>query len=254
MELKKIKQPFFFFALPLVLVFVTGILSAACSKNHTTITNPVNNPPISTDSMANSSNKTYLALGDSYTIGTSVTEADRYPVQTTTILKVQGINMSGTEIIATNGWTTADLMNAVNTRPATDTFDVVSLLIGVNNQYQGRTLTEYKQQFTTLLQRSIQFAKNKPSHVFVISIPDYSVTPFARGRNLKEIAAEIDMFNDANKTIADSYKVNYLYITDESRKAAKDPSLIASDSLHFSGKEYEVWSYKLAPMMKAVLQ
>ncbi len=254
MELTKIKQSYFFFVLPLILFFTAGILSAACTKNNTTVTGSVNNLPPSTDSMSNINTKTYLALGDSYTIGTSVSESDRYPVQTTGLLKSQGINMLKAEIIATNGWTTADLLNAVKGRAATDTFDVVSMLIGVNNQYQGRTLDEYKQQFTVLLQRSVQFAKNKPAHVFVLSIPDYSVTPFADGSDKKQIAAEIDKFNDANKTIAASFNVNYLYITDDSRKAANDPSLIASDGLHFSGKEYEVWATRLAQMMKAVLQ
>jgi len=194
------------------------------------------------------------ALGDSYTIGTSVSESDRYPVQTAAILKAQGINIATPDIIATNGWTTTNLINGINESRLADIYDAVSLLIGVNNQYQGGTIENYTQEFTSLIQRSVQFAGGKPDHVFVISIPDYSVTPFARGRNTKEIAAEIDAFNNANKTVAENYKVNYLNITEESRKAANDPSLIAPDSLHFSGKEYSIWSGKLAPMIKAVLK
>ncbi len=207
-----------------------------------------------TDSMpAIIGSKKYLALGDSYTIGTSVSEIESYPVQTVTLLKAQGVNVS-VDIIATNGWTTGELLHAVKDQPVTNDFDAVSLLIGVNNQYQGRSLDEYKEQFTTLLKRSIELAGGKANHVFVISIPDYSVTPFAKFRDTAAIAAEIDTFNEANKMIAASYKVNYLYITDDSRKAAQDPSLVASDGLHFSGREYSVWASRLAPMLRTALQ
>ena len=196
----------------------------------------------------------YLALGDSYTIGTSVSETDRYPVQTVGMLKAQGVNISAADIIATNGWTTADLIYATKDRPVITSYDAVSLLIGVNNQYQGKSLDEYRQQFTALIQRSIQLANGKADHVFVLSIPDYSVTPFAINSYRQKIAAEIDAFNEANRMIATDYKVHYLYITDESRKAATDLSLVASDGLHFSGKEYAIWSGKLATMIKGVLQ
>lgn len=225
----------------------------SCTKKDTTVSFVVPPAP-NTDSMPNDGSKKYLALGDSYTIGTSVSEADRYPVQTVALLRAQGINMADADIIATNGWTTADLITATKDKPLSTMYDAVSLLIGVNNQYQGRSFDEYKEQFTTLIKRSIQLANGKADHVFVISIPDYSVTPFASGSDKQKIAAQIDTFNVANKTIADSYKVNYLYITDESRKAAADLSLVASDGLHFSGKEYAIWSAKLAVMMKAAVQ
>ena len=203
--------------------------------------------------MPNSGTKKWLALGDSYTIGTAVKEADRYPVQTVALLKAQGADIANAGIIATNGWTTADLITATQGKPATNDYDVVSLLIGVNNQYQGRSIEEYKQQFTTLLQRAIQLANGRPGHVVVLSIPDYSVTPFASGSDKQKIAREIDAFNTVNKAIAADHKVHYLYITDDSRKAASDPSLVAQDGLHFSGKEYAVWSEKLAPIIKALL-
>ncbi|MEO5683563.1 MAG: SGNH/GDSL hydrolase family protein [Chitinophagaceae bacterium] len=204
--------------------------------------------------MPNTGTKKYLALGDSYTIGTSVQEADRYPVQTAAILKAEGVDMASVEIIATNGWTTGDLINATQGRPVSTDYNAVSLLIGVNNQYQGKSLTAYKEEFTTLIKRSIQLANGKPDHVFVLSIPDYSVTPFASSSNRSQIAKEIDEFNAANKLIANDFKVHYLYITEESRKAASDPSLVASDGLHFSGKEYAVWSLQLAPLMKPFLK
>jgi lysophospholipase L1-like esterase len=249
----KIIKACFRLRLPLSLFFGAVFLSAACSKKATappvTATSPTN-----TDTMINTGGKKWLALGDSYTIGTSVDEADRYAVQTVALLKTQGIAMGDAIIIATNGWTTGDLMAAVRDKPVSTDYDVVSLLIGVNNQYRGGSIEEYRQQFTALLQRSIQLANGKPGHVVVLSIPDYSVTPFASGSNKQQIAREIDAFNEANKMIAADYKVHYLYITDESRKAAADPSLVAADGLHFSGKEYAVWSQQLMPIIKSFLQ
>ncbi len=180
--------------------------------------------------------RAYLALGDSYTIGESVSVNDRYPVQLVKLLRENNIQINGPEIIAATGWTTADLLSAINNYRFSQTYDIVTLLIGVNNQYQGRNREEYKDQFTNLVQKAIQLAGNRPSHVVVLSIPDYSITPFAHDRDTASIAKQIDSFNIINKTVADTYKVHYINVTDESRKAAHDPSLIASDGLHFSGK------------------
>ena len=192
----------------------------------------------------------YLALGDSYTIGESVAAEDRYPV-----LAMQGSGMPGLpEIIATTGWTTGDLLEALaNQKPASG-YQVVSLLIGVNNQYQGRSQSEYREQFTSLLQTAIGLAGDRPTHVIVLSIPDYSVTPFARGRghDTSLIAAQIDSFNLINHAVALQYGVTWLDVTTESRKAAADPSLIAADGLHFSGKEYGIWAGRMAPVMKMI--
>ncbi|MFT3933478.1 MAG: SGNH/GDSL hydrolase family protein [Chitinophagaceae bacterium] len=246
-----IKTTFIYLCLQACLLCAGILLSASCKKN----ASPTNDNSMTTvnNNKPDTTVKKYLALGDSYTIGTSVNEADRYPVQTAAILQQEGINVR-TSIIATNGWTTGDLMNAIKNTTLTNDYDVVTLLIGVNNQYQGRTLDEYKEQFTWLLEKSIELAKGKPSHVIVLSIPDYSVTPFAKGRDVQQIAKEIDAFNAANKSIADTYGAGYLYITDESRKAASDLSLVAADNLHFSGKEYALWSYKLAPMIRPSMQ
>lgn len=195
--------------------------------------------------------KTYLALGDSYTIGQSVSQAERFPNQTVSLLRAQNIKINDANIIATTGWTTRNLIDALNAATLQTNYDVVSLLIGVNNQYQGKSIEEYKTEFTLLLNRSIQFAGNKPANVFVLSIPDYSVTPFASGSNKPKIAAEIDQFNAANKTISLQLGVNYLDITSISREP--DPGLIATDGLHPSGKQYKRWADLLAPMMKQVL-
>jgi len=195
---------------------------------------------------------TYLALGDSYTIGQSVSDYDRYPAQVVRKLRGDGFYYRTPDIIAVTGWTTGDLLNAMPDTASHLHYHAVSLLIGVNNQYQFRTQSEYRTQFTELLRQSIHLANDSPSHVLVLSIPDYSVTPFARGRNLAYIAAQIDSFNAINKEVSMSYHTAWLDVTGESRKAAGDPSLIASDSLHFSGKEYAIWAEMMEPIMKAM--
>ncbi len=195
--------------------------------------------------------KTYLALGDSYTIGQSVSEAERFPNQAVQLLRGQGIKINEPKIIATTGWTTKNLIDAINNASLQTNYDVVSLLIGVNNQFQGRSVNEYKSEFTFLLNRAIQYAGNKPTHVFVLSIPDYSVTPFAQGSDRARIAAEIDQFNAANKAISLQLGVNYLDITPISREP--DPALVANDGLHPSGKQYKRWADLLVSMIKQVL-
>jgi lysophospholipase L1-like esterase len=192
----------------------------------------------------------YLALGDSYTIGESVPIADRYPVQAVRLLRAGHLTFQDPEIIATTGWTTGNLIDALKAYTAPYSHTIVTLLIGVNNQYQGRSQSEYRDQFTSLLQQSIALAGNKASHVVVLSIPDYSVTPFARGLNIAAIASQIDSFNAINQQISRDLGVHYLDITGESRKAAADTSLIATDGLHFSGKEYSIWAALLTPVMQ----
>ncbi|MBS1599233.1 MAG: SGNH/GDSL hydrolase family protein [Bacteroidetes bacterium] len=196
--------------------------------------------------------KTYLALGDSYTIGESVPLADRYPIQTVKMLEAERIHFSEPKIIATTGWTTNDLLSAMNRTTFADQYDVVSLLIGVNNQYQGRSKSEYENEFATLLEKAIRLAGNRPDHVVVLSIPDYSVTPFARNSDTALISSEIDAFNAINKKISDNHRVHYISVTEESRKALTNPSLIAEDGLHFSGKEYEIWAEKLAKIINTI--
>jgi lysophospholipase L1-like esterase len=194
--------------------------------------------------------KKYLALGDSYTIGQSVLESERFPNQVVSLLRAQNIKINDPKIIATTGWTTKNLIDALNASPPQNNYDVVSLLIGVNNQYQGRNIDEYKLEFALLLNRSIQYAGNKPTHVFVLSIPDYSVTPFASGSDKVKIAAEIDRFNLENKKISSQLGVNYIDITPISREP--DPTLTAGDGLHPSGKQYKRWADLLAPSVMKV--
>lgn len=202
--------------------------------------------------VSNENYRSYLALGDSYTIGESVAEADRFPNQVVTLLRSQQLTINDPRIIATTGWTTRNLIDAVNAAGIPENYDVVTLLIGVNNQYQGRSIEEYKIEFTSLLSRAIQFARNRPTHVFVLSIPDYSVTPFASNSDKKKIAAEIDKFNAENKKISIQLGVNYIDITPVSREP--DPALIAGDGLHPSGKQYKRWAEVLVPVVKQFIQ
>lgn len=199
--------------------------------------------------------KSFLALGDSYTIGQSVSEADSFPRQTIKYLNAQGLHFSAAEIIAHKGWTTTNLLSSLASAPPVNpTYDIVTLLIGVNNQYEHKTEQEYADEFLILLNKALQYAGNNKKRVIVLSIPDYSVTPFANGSDKAAIAKEIDAFNIINKTISGKAGVNYLDITPSSRLAAYDPSLLATDGLHPSGLEYKVWAEGLIPIIKLALQ
>jgi len=194
----------------------------------------------------------YLALGDSYTVGQSLQLDQSFPYQLTHLLGKEQIG--DPTIIAATGWTTANLINAIDQSGIQDKkYDIVTLLIGVNDQYQGISSTTYSNNFTKLLNTAIAFANNKVNRVFILSIPDYSVTPYAASANRAEIAAQIDQFNAINKQIALSAGVNYLNITDISRKAADEPDLIAGDGLHPSAKMYGLWLQRLEPLVKSSL-
>ena len=197
----------------------------------------------------------YLALGDSYTIGESVAPEDRYPAQVMRALCAEGYSCGEQpDIIATTGWTTGDLLRAMTMNKPAAGYQAVSLLIGVNNQYQRRSQAEYHEEFTELLKQAITLAGDKPSHVLVLSVPDYSVTPFARYRDTAYIARQIDSFNLINARVSADLHVNYLDVTAESRKAAADRSLIASDGLHFSGREYAIWANLMMPVLKEMMR
>lgn len=179
----------------------------------------------------------YLALGDSYTIGESVAVEERYPVQLARELK-----MSEPEIIAKTGWTTDELNAAIDKADPHGPYDLVTLLIGVNNQYRGRGADQYRTEFAALLQRAIGFAGGKKRNVVVVSIPDWGVTPFAKDRDQAKIAREIDQFNAINREETLRAGARYVDITPFSRTAANDPSLVAGDGLHPSGKMYSEWT------------
>ena len=200
----------------------------------------------------------YLALGDSYTIGEQVPLTESFPYQTVQLLRKEDISLENNkhvfaapEIIAKTGWTTDELTAAIGQTIFLPEYDIVSLLIGVNNQYRGRSVEEFAKEFELLLQMAIQFAGGIMGNVYVISIPDWGVTPFAKDRDIAAIANEIDAFNNVCEKIAGNLKTHFINITNEQRKDAADPAFLAADGLHPSGKEYKKWAIKLSELILA---
>jgi lysophospholipase L1-like esterase len=196
----------------------------------------------------------YLALGDSYTIGEQVPIHDNFPHQAVSMLRTQQFDVCDPVIIAKTGWTTDELAMAIREHNIMDTFSFVTLLIGVNNQYRGRELDNYKLEFTELLDGAIAFAGGKPERVFVLSIPDWGVTPFAEGRDRAQIMKEIGAYNNAKREIAEKKKCYFINITESTRHNGNNALFLAEDKLHPSGKEYEIWAGKLIPLVAQSLK
>lgn len=188
-------------------------------------------------------NYSYLALGDSYTIGEAVTESERWPNQLVTKLKTDEVAVDKPRIIATTGWTTDELISAIEKESLDEVYDIVSLLIGVNNQYRGYAIEQYEREFDQLLSTAIGLAGGQEQNVFVLSIPDYGVTPFSEDKGLDpmKIARELDTYNSIAARICSERNVSFTSITEGSKLAKNDESLVASDGLHPSGKMYTEW-------------
>lgn len=195
----------------------------------------------------------FLALGDSYTHGENVLEEERWSVQVITLLKNRGIDIVHHDIIARTGWTTTELVNGIKCSENKKKYSMVSLLIGVNDQYRGESMTQFKTAFHTLLRIAIAFVKGNKDSVFVLSIPDWSVTPYAVNLNRKKIADEIDAFNSAAAQVCAESKIMFIDITGLSRLAWNDSAMIASDGLHLSGKMYALWAEKVLPIASSIL-
>lgn len=225
----------------IVILVVVG-----CSSEETTQTQELDQP------------LTYLALGDSYTIGESVDSTERYPVVLVEELRANGISIDAPNVIATTGWTTGELQDSIDRSNLKDTFHLVSLLIGVNNQFRGPTrgytLADYKLEFDSLLEQAIAFAGGIPSNVFVVSIPDYAYTPYGQANDPERISKGIDDYNNANQAITTAKGVEYYYITDLSRQGIEQPELVAADNLHPSGAQYRLWVERFLPSVLAKVQ
>jgi len=225
----------------IVTVFLI-VLLASCNAENNTTTNQV---PIK--------NIKYLALGDSYTIGQSVCETCRFPIQLQDSIKKQDLNISTftTKIIATTGWTTSNLQAAIDGQNPTNDYDIVTLLIGVNNQYQNRPFTLYEEEFPLLVNKSISLAKGDKSNVIVISIPDYAYTPYGKGS--LSISTGIDQYN----TFAENYclknNITYINITDITRQGLANPALVAIDGLHPSELAYSKFVERILPKAISIL-
>lgn len=195
---------------------------------------------------------TLLCLGDSYTIGEAVDENDRFPVQTVNLLRQHGIELEQPVLVAKTGWTTDELATAIKAAELKRSYHFVTLLIGVNNQYRGRDIENYRLEFRELLNTALGYANHLPRHVFVISIPDWGPSPFGRNdkRGVEKISEEIDLFNEVNQQETLKVNAHYIEITAQSREAAHDAELLAKDGLHPSGKMYALWAKKLAALIE----
>lgn len=183
-----------------------------------------------------------LCLGDSYTIGEDVPLYDNFPYMALQLLRKANHHFYAPEIVAKTGWTTFELADHLLHHQLNEHYDFVTLLVGVNNQYRGLEVQDFEEEFEFLLRKALYYAKQVPQHVLVISIPDWGLTPFAKGRDEKLVSTEIDAFNVICKTIANRYQTHYVDITASYRTHAKDIAYLASDLLHPSAKEYAKWA------------
>lgn len=199
--------------------------------------------------------RSYLALGDSYTIGEAVAETGRWPVQLAAALRARGIALAAPRIIATTGWTTDELALALDLAEPLGEWDFVSLLIGVNNQYRGRSAAQYAGEYRELLRRAVGYARGRPDRVLALSIPDWGATPFgARDkRGAAAIGAELDVFNITASEICARHGVAFVDIAPDSRELAAQPAMLAEDALHPSAQMYARWTERALPVAERLL-
>ena len=206
-----------------------------------------NNSSFINDENTSNSIKTFLALGDSYTIGQSVADSLRWPNQLVKTLNKEETKLEAPKIIAQTGWTTDELLTAINAANIKVKYDYVSLLIGVNNQYRGRSVENFEPEFIKLLNRAIAMTNNGATRVFVLSIPDWGAMPFAKGQDRSRITTEINAYNNSIKRICGQRNIDFFDITPISREALKNPSYVAVDGLHPSGEMYAEWVKTVTP-------
>ena len=219
------------------------------TKPPSTLTNESAGPHLNESGTYN-----YLALGDSYTIGASITSAESFPIQLEDRLE-QGLKVTvNTEIIAVTGWRTDNLLDAVNRGTLLPSYDLVTLLIGVNNQYQGKPFKVYTREFPQLLEKAIALAYGNPKNVVVISIPDYAYTPFGEGRDTDKISKEIDEYNSFAEATALQNGVPFVNITDITRNGLSNPDLVAGDGLHPSREAYKRFVDELYPVVLPIFE
>lgn len=194
-----------------------------------------------------------LALGDSYTIGESVAVDERWPVRLTDMLNARGVGMAPPTIVARTGWTTDELSAGIDAAPLAGPYDLVTLLVGVNDQYRGRDINEFRRNFHALLERALTFTAHRADRVIVVSIPDWGVTPFARDRDRSRVTEDIDRFNGVVRDEAERAGARYVDVTPVSRRASSEPALVAGDGLHPSAAMYAEWARLALPIAAAAL-
>lgn len=198
----------------------------------------------------------FLALGDSYTIGEGAKPHERWPMQLAQKLRDEGVAINDPEIVATTGWTTEELSAAMDAHTFHPPYTLVTLLIGVNDQYRGGSVADYRPRFTRLLKRAITLAGANAKHVVVVSIPDWGVTRFAQasGRDISAISIAIDAYNAAAKEICRAHGVAFVDVTAASRRADNADDMLMSDGLHPSAKQYSTWVDAILPVARTALQ
>ncbi|WP_433834760.1 SGNH/GDSL hydrolase family protein [Flavobacterium anhuiense] len=237
-------------------VFLLGCNSDESDSKTTTTTPPVVNPP-TTPQPPIASSVNYLALGDSYTIGQSVCATCRFPEQLKASLNAMYSSAISLKIIATTGWTTTNLLSAINSQNLEANYDLVTLLIGVNNQYQHKSFSVYEKEFPELVNKAIMLAKGERKNVVVISIPDYSYTPYGQalaGDQSNKISAEITQYNNFAENYCNTNQIAFVSITEITREGLNNPILVASDGLHPSEAAYKMFVDKMMPKIKVALQ
>lgn len=195
----------------------------------------------------------FLALGDSYTIGEGVAESERWPNHLVRLLRARGVEIADPHIIARTAWTTDELSDAIAAEKPRGPYDLVSLLVGVNDQYRGRPVQSFDGEFAALLRRAKTFAKKRASRVIAVSIPDWGASPFAEGRNRDLISREIAIYNASARQLTDTAGARWVDVTAISRRMKHDPALIAGDGLHPSGEMYRQWAHEILPVAVAAL-
>lgn len=226
------------------ILILTMVILTSCEQNRSEYIVPVspNSNPIVNPNPNPAEELTYLALGDSYTIGESVDASQRWPVQLTALLKKAGYNYKDPRIIATTGWTTDALEAAIDQANIQEKYNLVTLLIGVNDQYRGRNVESFRTNYIKVLDKAIALANNNPNNVIVVSIPDWGVSPFAASRDRDKISQEIDLYNSVKNEETIKKQVRFINITAISRQALNNELYIADDNLHFSGAMYKLWA------------
>lgn len=237
----------------LLTFFIFGILSCNSAKN---ILPDASDSPMTVNPTNNPNQLTYLALGDSYTIGEGVSESGRYPNQLVAKLNSDtGKFFTPAKIIAQTGWTVDDLEEGIDQEEVRGkTYDLVTLLTGVNNQYRGRPVEDFKKEFEAMLLRAISFAGVNSNHVVVLSIPDWGITAFATAKEVdkNKVTKEINEYNLASKTVSEKHGVTYIDLTKEYRKEGDQLEMLAADGLHPSAKMYEIWTEKLFKHVRTI--
>lgn len=225
-------------------IVVLALLLLACSEQEDIA------EPVVLERQVDFEELSYLALGDSYTVGESVATSSSFPTQLEKSLEDDLNTTIQTKIVAKTGWRTDNLLGAIDTADLNnETFDFITLLIGVNNQYQGLPFSKYEEEFPQLLAVSLKLADNDSNRVVVVSIPDWGFTPFGQNRDRQKISTEIDAYNAFAKSNAEASGIRFIEITDITREGLDRPELVADDGLHPSGEAYKLFVDRIAPII-----